>query len=93
MSIFTQDVPVRFRTDAPGSAATRNAPGVDRSRERSARAAVDRGLATPDQRHVRRHQCHELDVCIQREAGHIEHGVADVTQVDPRFGQERAIGL
>jgi hypothetical protein len=43
------------------------------------------GLATPNQRHVRRHQRHERDACVQREAGHVQHGVADMTQVDPRF--------
>src|SRR5437899_3811415 len=49
--------------------------------------------ATADERHLGRHDGHELDICVQGQAGHIEDRPRYMLDVDPRFRQDRAVWL
>src|SRR5690606_3856982 len=47
---------------------------------RVVRSRLTRGgwlLPPPDERHLRRHDGHELDVGVERQADHVDHGVGD----------------
>lgn len=50
-------------------------------------------LTATDERHLCRHHCHELHVCIQWQFRHVSHCIGDVLNIYRRFGCGRAIGL
>src|SRR5215470_7575181 len=45
------------------------------------------------ERHLARHDGHELHIGFKRKVGHIEDGLAYVFQVETRFGHHRAVRL
>ena len=49
--------------------------------------------AAADIRHLRRHHGHELDVGLERQAGHIGDPARDIVHVDAGFGLDLAAGL
>ena len=51
------------------------------------------GLPSPDIRHLGGHHGHEQHVGVERQAGHVDHGVGDAADVHHRFGGDRAVGL
>ena len=61
-----------------------------RSKEAQRRRAA---LAAPDERHLRRHDRHELDVGVQRQARHVDDRARDVLHVHARLDHEAAVGL
>src|ERR1700722_3694848 len=50
-------------------------------------------LTPPDERHICRHHCDELDIRAQRQAGHVKHGLCNGIQIHPRFDDHFAVGL
>ena len=59
-------------------------------------AVIDRaysGSTSPDKRHGRGHDGHELNVRSQRQARHIHHGVGGMLHVHSRLYRDFAVGL
>ena len=50
-------------------------------------------LSTPDERHPRRHDGHELHVGIERQLGHLQHGPGDVFDIHHRLRHAFTIRL
>jgi hypothetical protein len=50
-------------------------------------------LATADKRHFGRHNRYELDVGIERQARHEQHGLSHIAYIHPRFHFHGAIRL
>src|SRR5215469_8555490 len=50
-------------------------------------------LTSTDERHLRRHYRHELNIRIQWQARHIEHGIGDMLHVHPWFRNSGAVRL
>jgi hypothetical protein len=46
-----------------------------------------------DERHLAGHDRHEQHVGVERQAGHVGHGIADRLRVHARFVLHRAVGL
>jgi hypothetical protein len=50
-------------------------------------------LPAADEGHLRRHDRHELDVGVERQARHVDHGARDVRDVHQRLDRDLAVGL
>ena len=50
-------------------------------------------LSAPDKRHFRRHHCHELDIRVQWQAGHVENGFGDMPYIQSWFDNGLAVRL
>ncbi len=50
-------------------------------------------LAAADPRHLGRHDSQELDIALERQAGHEGHGLGDVLDVHPWLRPHAAVGL
>src|ERR1700684_3883237 len=50
-------------------------------------------LPSSHERHLGGHDGHELDIGVQRQLRHIEHGIGDVAHIHAGFRQDIASGL
>ncbi len=50
-------------------------------------------LPSSDKRHFRRHNRHELDIGVKRQAGHVDDRIGDVIGIHPRLARNGSIGL
>src|SRR5690606_33106035 len=51
------------------------------------------GLPTSDVGHIGRHNSHELHVGVQRQAGHVHHGLGNMFHIHEWLGAHRTVCL